>query len=1473
MSHHLLLSLIVSLIGFSWSLTAQADLCNPAWPYPEEISLAETYNRLYQSDYPSCSYQAMQLLLEERAAEMRSVWSLEELAEIQVLVFDTAGTQALQLKILDPQGALFVPLYDPGPWTPDSRGWLPDQGSDLLDIEALLEAWGYGPDTLFSFSIGERVLNSDNAYLLSGEEPGELIIAYNDGSLQGGDRDANEPIFLGLPPIYCEAESCDGVDNDCDGEVDEGCSCPAQTIILLSDEETLANGEAAVPTYDGNARWTADIEGATWIWDVEFEAAPGVNRWVLFERRFQLPEDATLLSGHLEVAADNSYECSLNGQGGFHSTSEFNYFQEFVQLFDLEGLLIPGENILRCEVMNWAQPGGSAYSNPAGILFRLEANTSASAFSEICDGVDNDCDGEIDEGLLNACGECGSLPAEICDGVDNDCDGEIDEGFNLGSRCELERCGGVAPLCVQVGAWACAPDGSVVCSEMERCYEPLLWQLGSFEYGLRPREGAAEFPAEDQHFERFNYRVVGQGDPNPQMPGYLSQQPMRFIDPHRALSNSTPELSISFLLNRELEGGELEWSRYGSETNALYLDGELLGSNAIAEGVNSLYHVQLPTLAAGEHELLIQYQAGGAQNGNYLDALRLYVRRCEPLGPELCGNGMDDDCDCELDEGFEGLGGFCAEGEGICSSEGLMICSSDALNLECGAPEILPMEEICDSLDNDCDGFIDEELLNACDQCGPTPEEICDGEDNDCDGEIDEGLLNLCGACGPAPEEICDGLDNDCDGFTDEGLLNACGNCGLLPEEICYDAEDNDCDGFIDEGCFCHSQVRIFSDEETQANGAAAVPTYDGNARWTAEIEEAIWIWDMEFEAEPEIDRKVYFERRFLLPEEALSFDGVLEIAADNSYACSLNGHGDLRSDLGLNYFEEYLQRFVLDSLLISGENILRCEVLNWAQPGGSAYTNPGGLLFRLEAEARSPILPEACDGFDNDCDGEVDEGPFGPEICEDGLDNNCNGLVDEGCPESCDSDWPFPCEISVAEAWNRSFTGQYSGQDYAALMDLVEDHGGEMQGIWDIYSLERLQVLVFDTSGVNALFMVVGDVRIELHDPGPWTPTSRGWQPDQGAQILETAQILEEAGFDPETPFSLAVGRRSMNASNTWFLDGDGGSFLLAYNDGGLQNGDRDANEPIILGFTAACLPEVCDGEDNDCDGLIDEELLNACGACGPVPEEICDGEDNNCDGAIDEGLLNVCGACGAVPEEICDGEDNDCDGATDEGLLNACGACGAVPEEICGDNLDNNCNGEVDEGCCGMRSGLCIDECVEGMICDSACEACISPCTQEGNECVDNCGMGESCNDGCERCVPVVVSDCAPNEEGLCVDACPTGSVCNAACDGCIQLECSLDADGLCVDNCGLEMRCHAECTHCVQDVCSLDADGLCVDNCGEGTVCNAACEACIVEELDPCEDPGVPNPHCSINHRSPVAWWLLLGLPLLIRRQRSR
>lgn len=57
----------------------------------------------------------------------------------------------------------------------------------------------------------------------------------------------------------------------------------------------------------------------------------------------------------------------------------------------------------------------------------VRCTPDASAMDEACDGLDNDCDGTVDEGLRNACGRCGPLGPDDCDGVDSDCDGTVDE--------------------------------------------------------------------------------------------------------------------------------------------------------------------------------------------------------------------------------------------------------------------------------------------------------------------------------------------------------------------------------------------------------------------------------------------------------------------------------------------------------------------------------------------------------------------------------------------------------------------------------------------------------------------------------------------------------------------------------------------------------------------------------------------------------------------------------------------------------------------------------------------------------------------------------------------------------------------------------------------------------------------------------------------------------------------------------------
>ena len=285
----------------------------------------------------------------------------------------------------------------------------------------------------------------------------------------------------------------------------------------------------------------------------------------------------------------------------------------------------------------------------------------------------------------------------------------------------------------------------------------------------------------------------------------------------------------------------------------------------------------------------------------------------------------------------------------------------------------------------------------------------------------------------------------------------------------------------------------------------------------------------------------------------------------------------------------------------------------------------------------------------------------------------------------------------------------------------------------------------------------------------------------------------------------------------------------------------------------------EVCDGFDNDCNEAVDEELdqPTICGvgecfaegviACvdgetqpdsclpGDPSAEVCDGLDNDCDEIFDEDLAveTVCGVgeCGATGEivcvegelqpdtcvagapsaEICDGLNNDCDEETDENLdiATICGvgeclaegviACeggefgedtclaGDPSAEIC-DGLDNDCDEAFDEDLdvatiCGVgeceATGLIVcengeilsDSCVPGDPSAEVCDGLDNDCDELADENLDEptmCGVGE--------CLAVGVIGCVDGE--LQGDTCLPGDPSAEVCDG-LDNDCDVEFD----------------------------------------------------------------------------------------------
>ena len=271
----------------------------------------------------------------------------------------------------------------------------------------------------------------------------------------------------------------------------------------------------------------------------------------------------------------------------------------------------------------------------------------------------------------------------------------------------------------------------------------------------------------------------------------------------------------------------------------------------------------------------------------------------------------------------------------------------------------------------------------------------------------------------------------------------------------------------------------------------------------------------------------------------------------------------------------------------------------------------------------------------------------------------------------------------------------------------------------------------------------------------------------------------------------------------------------------------------------TVFAVSETCNGVDDNCDGTVDNGALpgvndvctvagklGVCSVSGEICQagvlvclqsvfpsvEVCNSLDDNCDGSVDEGLLNTvpnCGGCGMAcsPSNLtahCSAPGN-CDGACNAGFLDC---------DI--DKRTNGCeiNGQTDPVNCGSCAGACST--------NNISRACtVGNCTGACNANWDDCNANKR-TDGCEKQITGVgatdVSNC-----GACARVCSANHV--------AQLCTSGICNGACATNFG-DCNSNKQADGCEVQITGVGA--VDVSNCGAcGTVCStnhvtAACAA---------------------------------------------
>ena len=404
---------------------------------------------------------------------------------------------------------------------------------------------------------------------------------------------------------------------------------------------------------------------------------------------------------------------------------------------------------------------------------------------------------------------------------------------------------------------------------------------------------------------------------------------------------------------------------------------------------------------------------------------------CVAQGSEQC-DGLDNDCDGMTDEGtLPQVGDSCSNAVGECKP-GTKECIDG--ELVCGGGGVEPIPEICDGLDNDCDGTDDNgdpgggvlcgtdtgECVSGVTRCvsgnvecvgevGPQPEE-CDGKDNDCNNLFDDGIAE--GAtCGTTDQGQCSLGSEQCIG----GVMQCVGANGPTTEQC--DGLDHDCDGDPTNG------FDLQADAQNCGTCGRVCSAPNANMRCSNGDCEIAGCQQDYWDNDPGVAGCEYGPCVFRGPVEACN-------QQDD------NCDGQIDEDLSVPDLCN-----PLGACGTPGKLDPICTSNGWVCDYESQRPD-------VQVDGNGDILPESlCDNIDNDCDGAVDEGhplkgtpcddggigicrgtgtlqcdgdptapltcvidtpgqpALGAELCND-LDDNCNGTIDEGAATGSIHSW-----------------------------------------------------------------------------------------------------------------------------------------------------------------------------------------------------------------------------------------------------------------------------------------------------------------------------------------------------------------------------------------------------------------------------------------------------------------------------------